>query len=64
MMQATISWGQDRIYRSVDSLDNQLKTQQKAREQERKTFQQDVFLRSRELESQLARRQAPSQALN
>jgi hypothetical protein len=59
MMQATISWGQDRIYRSVDSLDNQLKSQQKAREQERKAFQQDVFLRSRELESQLARRQAP-----
>lgn len=48
----------ERMLRSMQSLDIQLSTQEKAREQERKAFQQDVFLRSRELEELLARRQS------
>lgn len=47
----------ERMLRSMQTLDVQLETQAKAREQERKAFQQDVFLRSRELEELLARRQ-------
>ncbi|GEM_PF-2841031 len=46
----------DRILRAVQNLDAQLSTQQKAREQERKTYQQDVFTRSRELDALLASR--------
>ena len=38
------------------ALDDQLRTQQKVRDTERKTYQQDVFVRSRELEATLARR--------
>ncbi|MNK43287.1 hypothetical protein D3C87_619870 [compost metagenome] len=47
-----------RVLGAILALDDQLKTQQKVRDAERKTYQQDVFVRSRELEAQLARRQA------
>jgi hypothetical protein len=43
---------------TVVALDEQLTTQKKAREKERSAFQQDAFVRSRELEAILARRQA------
>ena len=47
-----------RVLGAILALDDLLSTQQKVRDHERKTYQQDVFLRSRELEAQLARRQA------
>ena len=47
-----------RVLDAVVALDEQLTTQKKVREAERAAFRKDVFVRSRELESLLARRQA------
>lgn len=47
-----------RVWGALLALDEQLKGQQKARDDEHKTYQQDVFVRSRELDVQLARRRA------
>lgn len=47
-----------RVLGALLAFDEQMKGQQKARDDERKTYQQDVFLRSRELEARLARREA------
>jgi hypothetical protein len=41
----------DRMLRSAQALDDQLSNQRKAREAERQVFQQDTFIRSRELEA-------------
>lgn len=47
-----------RVLGALLAFDEQMKGQQKARDEERKTYQQDVFLRSREFEARLARREA------
>lgn len=56
MMQAMRNRVNEQILRSMLTLDSQLKTQKKAREEERQIFQQDTFLRSRALEDHLAAR--------
>lgn len=48
----------NRVLGAVIALDEQLTHQKKAREQERSAFREDVFVRSRELDALLARRQA------
>ena len=47
-----------RVLGALLAFEEQMKGTQKARDEERKTYQQDVFLRSRELEARLARREA------